>query len=214
MTIKRTWQKALRILGSMALSQAATLLARSLRVQALSSQQMGSLVESGAVFAFWHGGMFLPWYFFRAQNISALISRSSDGDLLAKVLKNWKYAVIRGSSSKGGKESFDALLEIAKNKKSIAITPDGPKGPSHKFKAGAVVIAQRANVPLVLVGSAYKKKVKFHSWDGFEIPYPFSKVALALSDPISIGQTDDVSLSMAQAEEELKKLVESAKKCL
>lgn len=36
------------------------------------------------------------------------------------------------------------MVDHAKNGYSIAITPDGPRGPEHKFKAGAVITAKKS----------------------------------------------------------------------
>ena len=57
----------------------------------------------------------------------------------------------------------------------VAITPDGPRGPAHKLKPGAVVSAKKSKVPLVLAGVGFKKKKIFKSWDQFEVPYLFSE---------------------------------------
>ncbi len=65
-------------------------------------------------------------------------------DILTNILKKWGYNVIRGSSSNDGKEILDNLVDEAKNKKNIAITPDGPRGPEKVMKAGAVIIAKKA----------------------------------------------------------------------
>ncbi len=68
-------------------------------------------------------------------------------------------------------------------KYSVAITPDGPTGPARVMKAGAVIAAQRASIPLVLLGVAYSKKYIFKSWDKFEVPKFFSNVTLVYSNP-------------------------------
>ena len=46
--------------------------------------------------------------------------------------------------------------------------------------------AQRAHVPLFLAGIAARRKRTLHSWDQFEIPYPFSRVNVWYSDPIVV----------------------------
>ncbi len=56
------------------------------------------------------------------------------------------------------------------------------------MKAGAVITAQRTGLPLILCGVANKKKYKLNSWDGFEIPKFFSRVAVILSEPIFIDK--------------------------
>jgi len=186
-------------------------LCKTIRITAVNSEPVQKEISSGNNFivAFWHGTMIIPWYYFRAQNFSALISKSKDGEILTRVLNNWKYNVIRGSSNDGGKEAFDTLLSLAANKKSILITADGPKGPAKKMKAGAVVISQRTQSPLFLMGVAYKNKLQLKSWDNFEIPFPFSKARIIFSKKIELGKDmlrEEISDKILDAERMLNKL--------
>ncbi|MDP4117497.1 MAG: lysophospholipid acyltransferase family protein [Bacteroidota bacterium] len=141
------------------------------------------------IIAFWHGNMLLGWFVHRGKNSAALISKSKDGALLAKLLNYWNYEVIRGSSNEGGKEALFKMVRLATERKILAITPDGPKGPLHKFKPGAVIVAKRTGVPLVLAGISYKKKIVLSkSWDRFEVPRMFSKTLISYSDPFYIDK--------------------------
>ncbi len=140
------------------------------------------------VFAFWHGKMLIPWYINRKKNFAALVSRSKDGDILANLLRKWKYDVSRGSSHSGGKEALDQILSKADSGRNISITPDGPTGPIYKMKAGAVITAKKSQIPLVLCGVFNSRKYVLKSWDKFEIPKAFSKSVLVFSDLIYIDK--------------------------
>ncbi len=148
------------------------------------------------ILAFWHGKMIVPWYLFRDTKSSTIISQSRDGKILTNVLRKWNYEVKRGSSSKGGKEVLNILIGEAKNGKNILITPDGPRGPKNKMKAGAAVIAKKSGIPIILVGVYHKNKINLKSWDKFEIPKFFSKIFIKYSDPyfvknnLSFEETD------------------------
>jgi lysophospholipid acyltransferase (LPLAT)-like uncharacterized protein len=157
-------------------------------------------VGKNYVVAFWHRSMGIGWYLHKI-NIAALVSQSKDGDVLANILKKWNYFVVRGSSSSGGKEALSLMVELTNKKYSLAITPDGPKGPAEKMKAGAVITAKRSNVPLFLVGIGIKKKVVMKSWDKFEVPVPFTKVNVIYSDPIWIDKTADKEKVSSKIEE-------------
>ena len=78
------------------------------------------------------------------------------------------------------------MVDAVNGGSALAITPDGPRGPRHEMKMGAVRAAQRTNVPLVLAGIAMEKKKHLRSWDAFEVPMPFSKIAVHYSDPIMV----------------------------
>lgn len=188
MKFKETKQRVLRFLGNYFLHGAVNVLCKTLKIDVQNSKGIDGLLSAGKniVFAFWHGTMFVPWHIQRNNNFAALVSQSKDGDILANILTKWKYDVARGSSHKGGKEALNLLLDKANSNFSVSITPDGPTGPPCVMKAGAVVVAQRSSIPLVLCGVGSKRKYIFKSWDKFEIPKLFSRVNVVYSDPIFV----------------------------
>lgn len=209
--MKKLKQSIYRILGNLILKYSLDLLCKSLKIEIMNKDVIENLEKQNQnyVLAFWHGTMLLPWFLHRNKNFSALTSMSKDGDLLAKLLRFWNYEVIRGSSSKGGDVALGIMIDYAKNKYSIAITPDGPTGPPLKFKAGAVITAKKSKIPLVLAGVGFSKKKKLKSWDSFQIPLPFSKARIIYSDPIIIdaeldyNQTDEIIKSCEKIMNEL-----------
>jgi len=140
----------------------------------------GRLPTGPSIVAFWHGEMLPVWFVFRALRPVALVSSSKDGSLLSRLLKDWGYDVILGSSSKGGKEALEQLVAEASSRV-VLLTPDGPRGPAHQAKPGAVIAAHRAHVPLVLVRIHAKSAHTFvRSWDRFILPLPFTNIALTI----------------------------------
>lgn len=193
MNLKKAQQDALRFSSQFFIAGGVTALCKSLKI---TLQNRGSIKnlkneKQNFVLAFWHGTMLLPWYLHGNPSFAALTSKSKDGDLLARILKKWNYEVIRGSSSVGGDVALGILIDYTKNDYSIAITPDGPRGPRHKFKAGAVITAKKANVPIVLAGVGYKKRKVLKNWDKFEIPFFFSTAKIIYSDPIYVSNELD-----------------------
>lgn len=142
-----------------------------------------------SVVAFWHGTMLPVWKYFGKIGAIGLVSQSKDGETLCRLISKWGVNPIRGSSSKGGKEVLLEMIKLANNNM-LLVTPDGPKGPIHKFKAGAAITAQRAKVPLYLAKVEIKfKKVFPKAWDLFQMPLPFSKIIITISKPINIPDT-------------------------
>jgi lysophospholipid acyltransferase (LPLAT)-like uncharacterized protein len=177
-----------------------------------------NLKNQNYVLAFWHGTMLLPWYLHGAPNFAALTSKSKDGDILAKILKKWKYNVVRGSSSTGGDVALEIMVEHAKNKYSVAITPDGPRGPKNKFKAGAVITAKKTGIPIVLVGVGFKRKKILSNWDKFEIPYFFTTAKVIYSELVYVDNNlsyEETSAIILNCEEKLNELQKMAQElCL
>jgi lysophospholipid acyltransferase (LPLAT)-like uncharacterized protein len=166
----------------------------------------GSPPEAPSVLAFWHGTMLPVWKYYSQRSCTvhraALVSLSRDGSLLAALLSTWGYTVVRGSSSQGGKEALKELIELARMHL-VFITPDGPRGPRHYFKVGAVITAQRADVPLAVCKARYKGICFERSWDKFLLPYPFACITLQFSEPIIIAPSasrEEVSAVIAACE--------------
>ncbi len=217
MNTKQVKQDTLRFLGSYLLKHSLDALCKTLRVSYKNKKVVDDLrkQKQSYVLAFWHGTMLLPWFLHRNDGFAALTSKSKDGDLLAKQLKHWKYKVVRGSSSKGGDVALGIMVDHAKNGYSIAITPDGPRGPERKFKAGAVITAKKSGVPVVLMGIGIKSKKKLKSWDKFQIPNPFTNVKVIYSDLVYVDSKlsyDDTSKIIDACECKLIALQEEAEK--
>jgi lysophospholipid acyltransferase (LPLAT)-like uncharacterized protein len=211
MNLRKSKQGVLRFLGHHFLYYLLSALCRSLKIIKQNYEVIEKLNSQNQnyVLAFWHSTMLLPWYQHRSLEFAALTSKSKDGDLLARVLKKWKYKVVRGSSSDGGDVALGIMIDFAKNKYSIAITPDGPRGPRQKFKAGAVITAKKAGIPLVLAGIAFRKKKILSNWDKFEIPYFFTTAKVIYSDPVYVNRIlsyEETAAVISRCEAELNKL--------
>jgi len=215
MNLRKTRQSLLRFSGHFFLYYIINALCKSLKISRINDEAIKNLKSKNQnyVLAFWHGTMLLPWYLHGSPDFVGLTSQSKDGDLLAKILRNWKYKVIRGSSSTGGDEALDIMIEHAENNYSIAVTPDGPRGPRHKFKAGAVITAKKTNVPVVLAGVGFKRKKILKNWDQFEIPYFFSEAKIIFSDPVYVSSNlsyEETSSVILKCEEKLNELQRQA----
>lgn len=147
----------------------------------------GKLLSSPSIIVFWHTYLLAGWkYLSKNGNYYAVVSPSRDGQYLVDLLTKWKLSFIRGSSDKNSKELLNNIVEIAKIN-SVSLTPDGPKGPKNKLKAGAVVAAHRAQIPIQYLKIHIQHKYIFpKSWDNFELPYPFTLISIIVSEPILV----------------------------
>jgi len=138
------------------------------------------LIEEQCIAVSWHGELFISPQVYRSlrkkQITSAIISQHSDGELIAKVLKFFNILPLRGSSNKGARQVLINSLKAIKEKQSILITPDGPKGPRHSMSDGAVALAIKTKLPIMVVSYLANSYWQLKSWDKFTIPKPFSKV--------------------------------------
>lgn len=158
---------------------------RSLRYTEINRAAIETTTAHGrpVVLCLWHDELFPLIYLKRQLNIIALVSQSDDGDLLAGVLERMGLETARGSSSRGG---VKALLAAAKRMREAGlcgcVTVDGPRGPRHEVKEGAVFLAARADAPIVPIRLFMEKRKVFKSWDRFQLPLPFSRVTMVCAD--------------------------------
>ncbi len=140
--------------------------------------------DGSCLFTFWHGKMICGWllarHLFADRNIHAVISLSSDGEILSRTLHGLGFSLIRGSSSRGSDNVKESMNRELDKKGIVAITPDGPRGPLHSFKYGTLRLASQRGIPIIFASIHYSKAITLKSWDHFEIPLPFSRVNIAL----------------------------------
>ena len=104
------------------------------------------------VTCFWHDEMFSLMPIRKDWPLIAIVSQSKDGEYLAGVLEAIGMETARGSSSRGG---IRALLTTAKRMRTGdihgCITVDGPRGPRHQVKEGAIFLAHKTPAHLAPV---------------------------------------------------------------
>lgn len=161
--------------------------------------QVGHKVPGPTVFAFWHEGLLSCAYRFRGLGIAILISRSFDGELIARTVERLGFVAIRGSSSRGGASGLRGMAEAYGQGHICAFTADGPKGPRRVAKAGPVQLAHLAGAPWVGCFHAEPDRAwRLASWDRFAIPKPFATVRIGWSAHVS-PETAAVQQGMDQA---------------
>lgn len=150
------------------------------------------------IFAVWHSRMLYTIYHmqkrYRSQGVrmAVLVSSSRDGELIAQVIQYMRGDVVRGSTSRGGREALYGLLDSLKAGLSTWVTPDGPRGPRQKAQFGAIALAQKSGLPLIPVSCSLRRCITLNSWDRFVFPIPFSPVRMHFGAPLFVpGDADE-----------------------
>lgn len=147
-----------------------------------------------AILAYWHQmqlilGPYLLRRCARGDPIGFLISPSVSGEVPTAIVERWGARVLRGSSTRaGGAVIRDLHGLIARERVSPVLTPDGPKGPLHEFKTGALLLARITRAPIVPMAFAARPCTFWNSWDRFVVPWPFARVAIAIGEPVHVGR--------------------------
>jgi lysophospholipid acyltransferase (LPLAT)-like uncharacterized protein len=138
------------------------------------------------LFVLWHNKLFVAAELSRrlrpSRPLHGLVSASKDGAWLSAFFESAGLRVVRGSSSRGGREAAAGLVEVLRAGNDAGITPDGPRGPVYVCKPGAVVVARRARARVLIVGLHYENARTVGSWDRFQIPLPFSRFRLTAAE--------------------------------
>ena len=142
----------------------------------------------GVLCVFWHSRTSLApscWPLGRAQPVKGMISRSTDGEFLARAVARLGIPAVRGSSSnsdkidrdKGGTQALrDGLRQLKVG--ALAITPDGPRGPVRSMAEGLPLMARLSKAPVLFIGLSCNPAIRLNNWDRTLIPLPFGKGAV------------------------------------
>ena len=188
------------------------LVSRSIRWEYFEQSKKSKIYNSRHkyIFCCWHNRLFLgPHLLPRNKVINALQSSHSDGMITSLAFQYLGMNVILGSSKKGGMQAFRKMVKRLQLGESIAITPDGPKGPKENVKEGIIKLAQITNTPIIPLVWITKNSKIINSWDNFVLPYPFSKGIYSFGKPIHIEKEINITefeLARQNLENEIKKL--------
>ena len=183
-----SWRsRALLLLGTGALR----ILARTWRVRVINPEALDTLrtAKRAFIFSLWHGQLLPLLWHHREEGVVLLISEHQDGEMVARAAESLGYALVRGSTTRGGDRALISVIRELQAGREVAITPDGPRGPARKYAPGALIAAQRSGAMILPVVAVADKAWRLRSWDQFMIPKPFARVTVAYGDPAAVYAT-------------------------
>jgi hypothetical protein len=140
------------------------------------------------IYTFWHNRVFLSTYFWQKRRIVVMTSRSFDGEYIARFIQRFGYGAARGSSTRGATGAVIEMVRLMRAGCATAFTIDGPKGPRYVAKMGAVLLAKKTGHPILpFTITAAKFWDAKKSWDGFQVPKPFTRARVDIAAPIYVA---------------------------
>ena len=142
----------------------------------------------------WHQQFFSAIRHFKTYaglNPGLMISQSRDGDLISGVANRTGWKTPRGSSSRGGKQAMESMIDHLRAHGFGAHILDGPQGPMGRVKAGVIKMALEADTVVVPFYTQAKDAWLFNSWDRFMLPKPFSRVVITFGQAIRFKAVTD-----------------------
>ena len=170
-----------------------------------------SLRAKRPVIILWHDEIFPLIPAHAGERMACVVSQSQDGEILAAALKSFGFLSVRGSSSRGGMRALIAAKRVMDEQGvGVIFTVDGPRGPRHKVKPGAVFLADHAGSPIVPVRAVMSRAKIFHrAWDKFQLPWSFSKCTIIYGDPVTLPPVGDDPEEMRRQCEHLEQIMNS-----
>jgi lysophospholipid acyltransferase (LPLAT)-like uncharacterized protein len=165
------------------------------------------------VYAFWHGRLLPLAFWHRNEGVHVLASEHRDGEMLGQAIRRLGLGHVRGSSTRGGTRAILEMAALMRAGGDTAFTVDGPRGPRHVVKPGAIEVARLSGAAIVPVTSASRRHWSFASWDLFQLPCPFTRVVVRYGEPLTIpadADRDTVEAKRLELEAALKRITAEA----
>ncbi len=184
---------------------------RTLRYEVVNWENVVRAKEQGKqlVFTHFHDETFcLPYLRTQGYQYAAIVSQSKDGEIMAQLLEGLGLVTARGSKSRGG---VKALIQIRRAMRDLGrigvVTVDGPRGPRHKVKEGAIYLAYKSDALLTPIRIFISRaKIFQKAWDKFQLPLPFARVRIVIGQPYAIEIPEDSGLDDAAMQREMEAL--------
>jgi len=157
-------------------------------------------IENPVILTGWHGisMMAIPLVQRIHPNLSDFVGLMPD-DWRGVTLRIWADRMgatpypmkLTGDSTMGMARQVVKLTRNVMDGKWLYINPDGPDGPAHRIKPGITFISRKANAHIIPIGAYCRRAYNLHRWDRYVIPYPFSRIAYHIGEPIENLPDDD-----------------------
>ena len=147
------------------------------------------------VYTFWHPEIFAATWFWRKRGIVVMSGYNFDARFTADVIQRLGFEIARGSASRGAARALVGMVRAVQRGHDAAFTVDGPRGPRHVAKPGAVMLAKATGAAILCFHIRPARSWVFNkSWDRTEIPRPFTQIAAFIAPPILVAaEADDAA---------------------
>ncbi len=130
-----------------------------------------------------------------------LVSKSTDGQILAGTLMREGFGFVRGSTGHDGREGFVGLLRVLRGGGCVGVAVDGPRGPFGHVHPGALQLARRSSAPIVALTVAGRACVQLGTWDRTLVPLPGARLTVTPAAPLQVAARADAhALAVARRE--------------
>jgi lysophospholipid acyltransferase (LPLAT)-like uncharacterized protein len=179
------------------------------------------------IIVFWHNRlMMIPFVALKAKKANfkydflILASKHADGQFVSKIMSKFGLTTVSGSSKMGRSNdkgidlsSFRKIFRSLKANISLAVTPDGPRGPAQKINGEIIEISKISGVPILPISYSTSNHKRLNSWDRFFFPLPFSKLCYYFGDIVTVDKDaseEEIAKIKSKLEEQMNEAEEKS----
>ena len=151
-----------------------------------SNSEDGLASLKPAIYAYFHGQMYVLLGLSPRNRMSLIASNARDGEMIARAAEFMGFEVARGSRTHGGVKGAFNLINAAEHNRSVLFPVDGPKGPFEIVKAEVIRLAQITKLPIIPVVSRARTRDLMKSWDRYNCPYLNTKMVYVFGEPLEV----------------------------
>lgn len=216
MKLRAWWRRVRPGLASWIIYGLVRLLGLTWRIRAVGEEEALAL-PGGKILLGWHGRTATGAIRFRNRGYWAIISLSRDGEMQDRIFRRFGFRTVRGSTGRGGARALVESIRILKQGGIMALTPDGPRGPSGVIQPGILMMSQKSGAWLVPCGVSARPRKLIRSWDRYVVPLLFARCLMLYGKGVQIPR--DASEAEVEAirlalEQEMHRLESEAEKIL
>ncbi|MGH8579482.1 MAG: glycosyltransferase [Gammaproteobacteria bacterium] len=138
------------------------------------------------MFSFWHGKYVPLFALLRGRSACVFTSKSNRGEVISDICRRFGYHCVQIPDN-GRAYSISTMRRALVDHQNGGIAVDGPVGPYHRVKKGAIKLASELGYEVVPASvCARRRRVLKHRWDRLEIPGLFTHVGFAIGAPIQV----------------------------
>ena len=134
----------------------------------------------------WHEHYLMLLSILRGRHACVFTSASPQGDTISKICTLFEMIPVQ-IPDRGGEVSYEIMKGALTEHPAAAMAVDGPLGPFHQVKSGAIKLASELGFTLLPVAaSAGWSAVASHRWDRLITPLPFSRCSAVFEEPMHV----------------------------
>jgi len=150
--------------------------------------------------AFWHNRLMLilvAWP--KPKPVAMVMSEHGDSRILGIAVADYITRPVWGSSRRNPMAALKGMLRALDDGLSVAITPDGPRGPRMRCRPGLIEAARRSGAPILPAAWSVSRRRVLRSWDRFVVAWPFNRGVVVLGPPIRVAaDADDAAMEASR----------------